>query len=520
MMDTAYPRTSRFDPRWLPLGVTTLGSFMSIMDTNIINIALPTILKEFNANLGLGQLVITAYVMALACVIPISGWLGERVGMKRLYMFTLAAFTMGSALCALSWNMESLIFFRVLQGLGGGMLQPLGLAIVFTMITPLERPRFVAMLGIPALMAPLLGPSVGGYIVEYASWRWIFLMNVPVGIVALFLAHRLLKETAIKAESKLDSRGLILATIAFPALLLGLSQGTEQGWTAPFPLALFAVGSVALALFVRVELGQPDPMMRLRLYSIPMFRLSSFIQWIGIFSLFGLNIVLPLFLQRVEGLDAAGAGRILLPMGIVAFATMNVAGRLYNRIGPRPIVTAGLCVLAVTTFAWAQVPPGTSPWILTLLASLRGLGMGLFGQTLMTVAFNAVPNGEVPRATSLVNVGQRIDTAFSTAVLTTVLIVGLTFTGAPDGTSIAAGDAPIEDMRRTFDYAFLLMTATSVVGIGLAWFLRDHVLEEAMGRAPKREGVTPATRTAAPAGVATPQRAQAGQLSSDASEGS
>src|SRR5688572_748664 len=260
-MQAAYPRTSsRFDPRWLPLAVTTLGSFMSIMDTNVINIALPTILKEFDADLGLGQLVITAYVMALACVIPISGWLGERVGMKRLYIFTLAAFTMGSALCALSWNMETLIFFRVLQGLGGGMLQPLGMAIVFTMITPLERPRFVAMLGIPALMAPLLGPSVGGYIVQYASWRWIFLMNVPVGIVALFLAYGLRKEAPTRAESKLDSRGRILATIAFPALLLGLSQGTELGWTAPFPLALFAVGGVALALFIRVELGQPDPM--------------------------------------------------------------------------------------------------------------------------------------------------------------------------------------------------------------------------------------------------------------------
>ncbi|HLG11530.1 MAG TPA: MFS transporter, partial [Dehalococcoidia bacterium] len=176
------PRRS-FDPRWLPLAVTTIGSFMSILDTQIINIALPNILTHFDASLSSGQLVITAYVMALAVVIPLSGFLGERLGMKRLYMFTLTCFVAGSALCGLAWDVHSLVFFRILQGLGGGMLQPLGMALVFTMITPLERPRFIALLGIPTLLAPLIGPSLGGYIVEYASWRMIFLINVPIGII-------------------------------------------------------------------------------------------------------------------------------------------------------------------------------------------------------------------------------------------------------------------------------------------------------------------------------------------------
>jgi EmrB/QacA subfamily drug resistance transporter len=478
MMQHAYPKTSRFDPRWLPLAVTTVGSFMSILDTNIINIALPTILKDFKADLGIGQLVITAYVMALAVVIPMSGFLGERVGMKRLYMFTLAAFTAGSALCALSWNVESLIFFRVLQGLGGGMLQPLGMAIVFTMITPLERPKFVAMLGIPSLMAPLIGPSVGGYIVEYASWRMIFLMNVPVGLIDIYLAHKLLKETPIKAETKLDSRGLALATIAFPALLLGLSQGTERGWSDPSAVTLFVIGFIALGLFIRTELRHHDPMLRLDMFKIPMFRLALFTQWIGNFSLFGLNILVPLYLQRVQGLDAAGTGRVMLPMGFVAFVTMNVAGKYYNRLGPRPIVMTGLAVLGLTTLAWSRVPPNSSFWLLTFLASCRGLGMGMFGQTLQVVTFNSVPEGQIPRATSLVNMCQRVDTAFSTAILTSVLIIGLPLTGAPAGTSIAEGDAPIANMRETFDYAFILMTAISVVGILLANFLRDHALEE------------------------------------------
>ena len=186
MNEEALPEAPKgIDPRWIPLGVTTAGTFMSILDNNIINVALPTILKDFNASLGQGQLVVTAYVMALVIVIPMSGFLGERLGMKRLYMFVLAAFALGSMLCGLAPNIESLILFRMLQGLGGGMLQPLGMAIVFSMITPLERPRFVAILGMPVLLAPLIGPAVGGYLVEYVGWRFVFFINVPVGIVTL-----------------------------------------------------------------------------------------------------------------------------------------------------------------------------------------------------------------------------------------------------------------------------------------------------------------------------------------------
>ncbi|HLF78971.1 MAG TPA: MDR family MFS transporter [Dehalococcoidia bacterium] len=484
-MNPAYASSlggGRFDPRWLPLGVTTLGSFMTILDTNIINIALPEILKHFNSSLSNGQLVITAYVMTLAIVVPLSGFLAERVGMKRLYMITVGFFTLGSTLCGLSWNVESLIFFRALQGLGGGMLQPLGMALMFTMITPIERPKFFALLGIPNLLAPLVGPSLGGYIVEYSSWRMIFLINVPVGLLNLVLAIRLLKETPLKSESKLDLRGFAFAALAFPSLLLGMSRGADLGWDSPFVLGLIGVGFTALGAFIYTELRHHDPMLRLRLFSIPTFRLALFVQWIGIFSLFGLNVVIPLFLQRVHGMGPAEAGQVLLPMGFVAFITMNVAGRLYNNLGPKPIVVFGLAVLTVVTFLWSYVHAGTSTWVLMLLVSGRGLGLGCFGQIVQVAAFNTVPDGQMPRATALVNVCQRITTAFSTAVLTSILVIGLTWTSAPAGTSIAAGTAPIADMEQTFRYAFYLMTALSIAGIGLALFLRDKVQEQEQER--------------------------------------
>lgn len=472
----------RFDPRWLPLGVTTIGSFMSIMDSQIVNIALPNILTHFNASLSSGQLIITAYVMALAVVIPLSGFLGERMGMKRLYMITLGCFVAGSALCGLAWNVESLVFFRVVQGLGGGMLMPLGMALVFTMITPLERPQFVALLGIPSLLAPLVGPSLGGYIVEYASWRVIFLINIPIGLVNIALAYKLLKETPLRSELKLDKPGFVFAAIAFPSLLLAFSRGSESGWTSASVLAFFAIGVVALGLFIRRELTHHDPMLRLHLFTLSMFRRSLFIQWLGIFTIFGLNIVVPLYLQRVQGMSPAQAGLVLLPMGFAAFLSMNIAGKLYNRVGPRPIVLTGLTVLTLTTIGWSTVNAGTATgWIVVLVCG-RGMALGMFGQMVQVAAYNAIPPGEVTRATSLVNVCQRLTTAFATAALTTVLIVGLGYTNAPDGTSIAAGDAPVDAMAQAFHYAFYLMTGVSIAGFILALSLRDHMLEEMKGR--------------------------------------
>jgi EmrB/QacA subfamily drug resistance transporter len=466
------------DPRWIPLAVTTAGTFMSILDNNIINVALPTILQHFDASLGQGQLVVTAYVMALAVVIPMSGFLGERIGMKRLYLFVLAAFATGSALCGLAWNIESLVAFRVLQGLGGGMLQPLGMAIVFSMITPIERPRFVAVLGMPVLLAPLIGPVLGGYLVEYVGWRWVFFINVPVGLINVIFAYRILKETPIKSATRLDVRGVTFASLAFPSLLFAASRGTEIGWTSPPIILLVVLGFAAFAMFIRHEMQYHDPMLKVRLYAVPMFRLAMFVQWVGIFSLFGLNVIIPLYLQRVHGLSPSESGQLLIPMGIVAFATMNIVGKFYTKIGARPVIVGGLTVLAISTMLWSFTTPGTSNLYMLFLIALRGLGVGMFGQFIQIIAYNTVKQEDLPRATALVTTGQRLTTAFSTAILSSVLVVGLTFTNAPVGTSIAAGTAPIDDQQTAFKFVFWLMTGLSIVGILLATRLRDDALDQ------------------------------------------
>src|SRR6266567_120080 len=231
-----------FDRRWLVLTVTTIGSFMTLLDSSVVNVALPGIIKDFHSNVSRGQLVVTIYLVALAVVIPVSGFLSERIGMKRLYMGLLCAFAVTSALCAIATSMPSLIVFRALQGLGGGMLQPVGMAIVFTMITPLERGRFMILLGLPILLAPILGPTVGGYLTQYASWRAIFLINVPIGVLNLILAQCLLRETEVRSDSRLDGKGLLLSALSFPAILFALSEASDAGWGSPLVLVLLGVG--------------------------------------------------------------------------------------------------------------------------------------------------------------------------------------------------------------------------------------------------------------------------------------
>ena len=469
---------SRFDPRWLVLSVTTIGSFMSILDSTIVNVALPSVLREFNENLERGQLVLTGYLLALAAVIPLSGFLGERLGLKRVYMVTLAFFTIGSAFCGLSWNLSSLIGFRVIQGLGGGMLQPLGMALVFTTITPLERGKFMGMLGLPMLLAPLLGPTLGGYLAEYVSWRMIFLINLPIGAVNLVLAHILLKERPRRHDARFDRTGFMLTLCAFPGILLALSEGSHYGWGSPLVLGLLAFGLCSLAVLILYERRKDDPLLQVRLFANPMFSLAMSINFVTQFSLFGIQYLLPLFLQQERGLGAAQTGLILLPSGFTSFAMMNTSGRLYNRVGPRRLAVTGLSVLMVTTFLLSRSTASTSLVWIAFVASMRGVAMGLCMMPVQTAAYNTVPQALMTRATSMVNMLFRIFGSTSTAMLTAVLVLSLRFHGAPAGSSVTNRATPVEFLSFAFDDAFKVMALMTIVGICLSLGLRDRVIED------------------------------------------
>ncbi|MBV8085832.1 MAG: multidrug efflux MFS transporter [Chloroflexi bacterium] len=466
------------DRKWLTLVVTSIGGFMALLDSTIVNIALPTIMRDFNSTLQNGQLVLTIYLLALAIIIPTSGYLTDKLGLKRLYIQTLVLFVLGSTVCGLAWNLPSLVLFRALQGLGGGMLQPLGMAVVFTVVTPLERAKYMSILGLPMVLAPIIGPTVGGFLVEYASWRTIFLINIPIGVTNIVLASWLLRQTPRNLHARLDLRGLCLSVVAFPCLLLGLSFGEQNGWTSPLVAVLLLVGFIALLLLIRVELRTPDPLLLFSLYRARMFRLAMGMNFISQFSLFGMQYLLPLFLQLAHHTTAAQTGVILFPTGICAWIAMTTSSRLYNRIGPKPLVMSGLAVLLVASALLSRVNQDTSVLYIGILGSMRGFGQGLAIMPTSTMAFNTVPHEQISKAPAFTNVMFRLFASTTAAILTTILVTSVRLHGAPPGTSITAGTAPITATVAAFSDAFIAMSILCAFGILGSFFMRDAVLDE------------------------------------------
>jgi EmrB/QacA subfamily drug resistance transporter len=465
----------------LILCVTTIGTFMSILDSTIINVALPDVLADFNVGLENGQYVLTVYLLFLAVVIPLSGFMADRVGMKRMFIITLVGFTISSALCGLAWNLPSLIAFRAIQGLSGGMMAPLSMAIVYSTITPLERGRFMALLGLPQLLAPILGPTVGGFLVEYASWRYIFLINLPIGLLNLGLAKMLLPYFPTRPDSKLDYRGFILAALAFPLLLLGLSEAADNGFTA-LHIGMILAGLAFLAAFIKVELMEDQPLFRLQLFESDVFRIAMLMMFVLQVSLYGIQYLLPLFLQEARGLSASQTGLLLLPGGVASFIAMNVGGRLYNYLGPRPLALVGSVVLFIGTVAMAQMNAGTSQWVIAGLSCIRGVAVGLCFIPVQTAAYNTVPREDMPRASALLQVSMRLYGSVSTALLTMVLLFSLQWHGAPEGASITGGTTAIDTVVAAFDDGFYFMAIFAVVAGVLSFFIRDRVVAEALER--------------------------------------
>jgi len=461
---------------------------MTLLDSSIVNVALPGIIGGFRSSVAVGELVVTIYLVGLAVVIPVSGFLGERFGMKRLYIIVLLAFCVSSGLCALAWSMPALIVFRALQGLGGGMLQPVGLAIMFTVITPLERSRFMVLLGLPILLAPILGPTVGGYLTQFVSWRAIFITNVPVGVIDLVLAYALLRETEVKRESRLDGAGFILSAVAFPSILFSLSEGAEVGWGSPLVGVLLVVGVAALLGFLYVELRQTEPMLQLRLFANNMFAVAMVLTFVTQFCYFGSSYLLPLFLENVRGLGAAATGLVMFPAAILDFVGITLSGRLYNRFGPRPFALAGILLYIITGAALSRLTSTTGAVAISAIASLRGLGIGLCAMPVMTMAFNTVPRDLMPRATALQNVLQRVFASASTAILTSIVLASLSLRGAPAGTAVTTASAPVGFLVRAFSDAFVAMALVAALGLFFALRLRDEVLTTQAGHGPPLPG--------------------------------
>jgi EmrB/QacA subfamily drug resistance transporter len=413
----------------------------ALLDTTIVSVALDAIAQDFDASEGSLQGASTAYLLMLALVTPLVGWSVDRFGAKGMWIFSLTIFLLGSLLCATAWSITSLIVFRVVQGIGGGLILPLCQAILAQAAGPERFGRVMGLVAIPGQLAPIIGPVLGGVIIDKLDWRWIFFVNVPICLVALFLAWRKLPAPAEERRvAPLDRTGLLLLPPGLCMLTYGFSRVHDAaGFSDPSALLLLIVGAVLIIGFCLHAIRTADPLLDLRLFLSRSFSLSSALVFLHGVAIYGPLFLLPLFYARARGYDASTIGWLLAPQGLGTVLALFAAGALADRYGSRPLVLSGTTVAILGTLAFTQL--STSPSGILLSASLfvRGLGLGLVGVAITTAAYRDISAGSIARATSTISVVQRLGASFGTTAVALILAIelpdGLTQPGDPQITS-------------------------------------------------------------------------------------
>lgn len=416
-------RTGGLSYKWIVVLVVIFGSFMGILDQTVVNNALPHLQRTFAVDFNSLQWVITAYTLTQGIVTPTTAFFSNRLGMKRFYIISLILFTLGSALCGLAWNLPMLIVFRVIQAIGGATLFPLAISFLFSEFPPQQRGLAAGVLSISALMAPAIGPTLGGYLVTYASWPLIFFINVPVGIVAIVLALLLLRKRPAAGHFPFDLPGFLLAAFGLTAVLYALSNASISGWSSPSVLVPLIGGLGLLAFFARVELRLSSrgkrPLVDLSLFANGPFLISNIANALISFGFFGGLILLPIYMQELRGLNAFESGLYTLPMAFAAVLAALLGGRLVDRFGPRVALLPGLVLMCLSTWQLGGITLTTSyPW-LVLIFAVRGLGAGLVLQPLTVAALSKVSPNQYTQASSLNTVVSFVFTSLGIAVLAT-----------------------------------------------------------------------------------------------------
>jgi EmrB/QacA subfamily drug resistance transporter len=413
------------DPRykWKVLGTVIFGIFMVILDSTVINVAFQTLREEFGSNITDAQWIISVYVLALGISMPLAGYLADRFGIKKIYLGGLLIFVLGSLACGVSPSLGTMVAARAFQGFGGGIALPLGVALLMSAFPASEQGMALGIFGVAAIVAPAVGPILGGWLVDHNLWRMIFFINPPIGVIGVILGTQFLRESRSERRPPLDTLGLITEVIGFGAILYGASQAATAGWGSTEVVAAFVVGGVGLALFALVELRfAKQPLLDLRLFRKRIFLNASLLGYVSVIALFGAEFLMPLYLQSLRGLSAFETGLVLLPLAVTGGISITLAGRLYDRIGPRPLVVVGFSILIVNTWQLSQIGPNTPVnWILLLMA-LRGIALGLTVQTTLVTALSVVPMKGLARGSSLVNSTRNLVQAIGVAVLATVLV--------------------------------------------------------------------------------------------------
>lgn len=462
--------------KWLALMVSVVGVFMSVLDSTIVNIAVPSLIRGFRAPVADVQWVITGYLLALGASIPLSAYLADRFGIKRVYAGMLGAFTIASMLCALAPNLPTLVAFRVLQGLGGGGLMPLSLAIVFRAWPAREIGRAMGYSGVPILFAPALGPTLGGYLVDFASWRFIFFINVPIGLIGLLITLRWLRDYRAEQRPRLDLPGLALCTSGTVALLYGVAEAATTGWGSARVLVGLVAGGLLLGAFVLVELRTRTPLLELRLYQRSAFLLPSLVTVLASIAMFGGTLLMPLYLQNLHGYTAFEAGMIMLPQALASAVAMPIGGRLYDRGGARLPTLLGFTFVLAATVLLLRLEAGTAWPVVAAILLARGLGTGLGMMPTTSAAMTAGEGVSEARVSALLNITRQLAAALGVALLATILQSRVA-AHVPAGVTLSAvakaGPVALHGAALGFHETFAILALLTLPVFAVAARLRD-----------------------------------------------
>jgi EmrB/QacA subfamily drug resistance transporter len=462
---TARRTTTRVEYKWIVATVFVCGMFIDILDTTIVNVALPDLGLEFHASTASIEWIVLGYLLSLAVWIPASGWIGDRLGTRRVFLFALAMFTFASALCGQAHSLGELVAFRVLQGVGGGMLVPVGTAMLFRAFPPIERAKASTVLIMPTVLAPALGPVVGGWLVTDVSWRWIFYVNLPVGVLAFTIGFLYLREEREGHAGRFDLPGFVFSGLGLALVLFALTQGPEKGWGSPEVAAAGLVGVVMFVLLVVVETRTPEPLLALRLFRDRMFRNANILLTLTYGSFIGVIFLMPLYLQKLRGFTPLESGLTTFPQALGVIVSSQVVGRLYHRVGPRRLIVFGMLAMSIMTLPLAFVGLDTSLWDIRAIMFFRGIAMAFAFVPMQAATYANIAPVDTGRASAIYSTQRQVAAALGVATLGTVFIsrVNAATAGVTDPRVIAHGT--LNGFRLAFLVGTALVALASLSGL-------------------------------------------------------
>lgn len=403
---------------WLaPLLVLVLGGFMAILDTSIVNVALPRMMNIFGVDQSRIEWVATAYTLALGVITPLSGWLGLKIGLKNMYLIALVIFTLASGLCAISWDLNSQIAFRVIQALGGGLIMPAVQAIMLRIVPREKMGAASGILGMALLLAPAVGPSLGGYLVEYIDWRWIYTINIPIGVIAVLLAYNHVPSFPAGKAGKFDLIGAISIAISLFTLLLATTEGSSWGWSSQSIVSLLFTSLMTMIFFVWWQFTTDEPLLNLKLFKYKTFTIANILLSLITISMFGILFYLPVYLQTIRGLGAFQSGLLQLPPALLTGLFLPISGSLYDRIGPKLLVPVGMVLVALGIYLFKDLTIDTPLTYVVLWNCVRSVGMGLAMIPTQSSSVSEIPTEQAGQASAITNVITRVASSFGVVLM-------------------------------------------------------------------------------------------------------